>query len=155
MNWGELKQQIRDLGFEEDATMTEYETIVRNGANRAIDMVYHELVMANKDFFGAYYATKKKVVDPDTGEITTKYIKWTPPSEIDDITAETEDDFEIDLPERVVYIVPVLASYYIWLDDDQVKAVMYWNQYDEMATKLKEEAQSRNYNCEFHGGLWF
>lgn len=155
MNWGELKQEIRDLGFEEDSTMNEYESIVRNASNRAIDMVYHELVMANKDYFGALYAGKKKVVDEDTGETITKTIKWIPPSEMENITEETEDTFEIDLPERVIYIVPILASYYIWLDDDQVKAVMYWNQYDSLRTQIQDEARSRNYNCEFYGGLWF
>ena len=155
MNYGELKQEIRDLGFEEDSTMTEYATIVKNAANRAIDMVYHELVMANKDYFGALLSTKKKIVDPDTGEISYTRIKWQPPTEMENITDDTEDDFEIDLPERVLYIIPILASYYIWLDDDQVKATMYWNQYDTMKSELNEEARSRNYNCDFYGGLWF
>lgn len=155
MNWGELKQEIRDLGFEEDSTMTEYKTIVKNASNRAIDMVYHELVIPNKEYFGSLYATKKKVVDETTGETVTKTIKWTPPTEVEDITDDTTDDFEIDLPERVLYIVPILASYYIWLDDDQVKATMYWNQYDAMKQELSAEAKSRNYNCEFYGGLWF
>ena len=155
MNWGELKQEIRDLGFEEDSTMEEYASIVKNASNRAIDMVYHELVMANKEYLGALYSAKKKIVDKNTGEVTYERIKWQPPTEVDHITDDTTDDFEIDLPERVIYILPVLASYYIWLDDDQVKAVMYWNQYDTMKNELAEEARSRNYNCDFYGGLWF
>lgn len=155
MNWGELKTEIRDLGFEEDSTMNEYSSIVMNAANRAINMVHQELVLGNKDYFGALYSYKKKIVDDLTGEVTYQRVKWTPPSEMEQITADTPDDFEIDLPDRVTYIIPILASYYVWLDDDQVKAVMYWNQYDDFRTRLNEEARSRNYNCDFYGGLWF
>lgn len=154
MNWGELKENIRDLGFEEDSTMQEYSTIVMNAANRAIDMVVQELILPNKEYFGALYSTKKKVTDPLTGEVTYERVKWEQP-ELDPITAETENSFEIDVPERVEYILPILASYYVWLDDDQVKAVMYWNQYDDFRNRLNEEARSRNYNCDFYGGLWF
>lgn len=154
MNWGELKEQIRDLGFEEDSTMQEYSTIVMNASNRAIDMVVQELILPNKEYFGALYATKKKVTDPLTGEVTYERVKWEQP-ELDPITNETENSFDIDVPERVEYILPILASYYVWLDDDQVKAVMYWNQYDDFRNRLYDEARSRNYNCEFYGGLWF
>lgn len=154
MNWGELKQNIRDLGFEEDSTMQEYSTIVMNASNRAIDMVVQELILPNKEYFGSLYSTKKKIVDADTGEVTYERVKWEQP-ELDPITEETENSFEIDVPERVEYILPILASYYVWLDDDQVKAVMYWNQYDDFRNRLYDEARSRNYNCEFYGGLWF
>lgn len=154
MNWGELKQQIRDLGFEEDSTMDEYQTIVINAANRAIDMVYQELVVSNKEYFGNLYATKKKVTDELTGITRTEKIKWKP-TQPDPITEETTADTDIDLPDRVDYIVPLLAAYYVWLDDDQTKAVLYWNQFDDFRQKLKEEAQQRNYDCDMVGGLWF
>lgn len=154
MNWGELKTKIRDLGFEEDSTMNEYESIVRNAANRAINLVFHELVLGNKQYFAALYATKKKIID-EFGDVTYETIRWTPPSEIDEITADTEDTEDIDLPDRVIEIVPILAAHYVWLDDDQVKATIYWNEYDDFRTRLSEEAQGRNYNCEFYGGLWF
>lgn len=154
MNWGELKKEIRDLGFEEDSTIEEYESIVINAANRAAKMIISECINANKEYFGALYATKKKVVDPITGDITYEVRKWTQP-EWDEITADTPDDTDIDLPERVIYILPVLASHYVWLDDDQVKATIYWNEFDDFRNSLNDEARSRNYNCEFYGGLWF
>ena len=154
MNWGELKAEIRDLGFEEDSTMDEYSSIVINACNRAIDMINQEIIQPNKDYFGSLYGTKKTVTDPVTGETTVKRIKWTQ-ADPENITANTTDNFEIDLPERVIYIVPILASYYVWLDDDQVKAVMYWNQYDTFKNEISEEARSRNIDCEFYGGLWF
>ena len=155
MNWGELKTEIRDLGFEEDSTMQEYESIVRNAANRAINFIFHNLVLGNKQYFGAILSTKKKIVDPLTGDVTYKRVSWNPPTEMEEITADTPDDFDIDLPDRVIKIVPILASHYVWLDDDQVKATIYWNEYDDFRRALAEEAQARNYNCEFYGGLWF
>ena len=88
MNWGELKQNIRDLGFEEDSTMQEYSTIVMNASNRAIDMVVQELILPNKEYFGSLYSTKKKIVDADTGEVTYERVKWEQP-ELDPITEET------------------------------------------------------------------
>lgn len=155
MNWGELKQNIRDLGFEEDSTMQEYDSIVRNASNRAIKMIFHELIIGNKQYFASALSTKKKIVDPTTGEVTYKRIYWTPPTEMEEITSDTPDDFDIELPDRVIPIVPILASHYVWLDDDQVKATVYWNEYDQFRDTLAQEAQSRNYNCEFYGGLWF
>lgn len=154
MNWGELKEKIRDLGFEEDSTMTEYESIVRNAANRAINLIFHELVLGNKQYFGALLGTKKKIVD-ELGDVTYKRIKWNPPTEIDPITTETEDSEDIELPDRVIEIVPILAAHYVWLDDDQVKATIYWNEYDDFRNRLNDEARNYNYNCEFYGGLWF
>lgn len=154
MNWGDLKEEIRDLGFEEDATMTEYSSIVINAANRAISMIIEDLITPNKNYFGGLYATKKKVTDEDTGEVSYETVRWTQP-EVEEITADTADDFEIDLPDRVLHIVPILASHYVWLDDDQVKATIYWNEYDDFRARLYDEAHSRNYNCEFYKGLWF
>lgn len=154
MNWGELKQAIRDLGFEEDSTMTECATIVRNASNRAINMLIEDVLLPNKGYFQALYSTWETVIDPDTGEETRVRVVWELP-EIDQITDTTSDDTEIDLPERVIPILSRLASHYVWLDDDQVKATIYWNEYDEFKASLFDEARSRNYNCEFYGGLWF
>lgn len=39
MNWGELKKEIRDLGFEEDSAIEEYKDIVISAANRALHMI--------------------------------------------------------------------------------------------------------------------
>ena len=39
MNYGELKENIRDLGFEDDAQMEEYESIVINAINRSISFI--------------------------------------------------------------------------------------------------------------------
>ena len=154
MNWGELKQAIRDLGFEEDSTMTEYDSIVLTASNRAINMIIEDILVPCKSYFNALYATRTEETDPDTGETHTVVTPWELP-DIDQLTADTADTVEIDLPERVIPVLSRLASHYVWLDDDQVKATIYWNEYDEFKAALMDEAHSRNYNCEFYGGLWF
>ena len=154
MNWGELKQAIRDLGFEEDSTMTEYATIVRNASNRAINMLIQDVLVPNKNYFVATLSYWTTVIDPDTGEEKKVYVKWELP-DMDQIAADTTDNTDINLPDRVIPILSRLAAHYVWLDDDQVKATIYWNEYDDFKSTLFDEARGRNYNCEFYGGLWF
>lgn len=45
-------------------------------------------------------------------------------------TADTPDTDEIPLPKRVHYLVPLLAAYFVWLDDDATKAAQYYNAYE-------------------------
>lgn len=39
MNWGELKNEVRDLGFEESAAIEEYKDIVISATNRALHTI--------------------------------------------------------------------------------------------------------------------
>ena len=48
MNYGELKQNIRDLAFEEDEQMEEYETIVINAINRSLSTIEQEVAPIRK-----------------------------------------------------------------------------------------------------------
>lgn len=45
----------------------------------------------------------------------------------------TDDEMETQLPldPIVHYLVPLLSSYYIWLDDEPVKAAQYYNLYEQ------------------------
>ena len=47
------------------------------------------------------------------------------------INANTPDDFVFEIPLAVHHLLPLLASYYLWLDDDERKAVMYKNDFEE------------------------
>lgn len=49
------------------------------------------------------------------------------PTLINETTLE-EFEFEIDLELQV--LIPLLASYYVWLDDDASKATSYYNDYE-------------------------
>ena len=116
MTYGEVKEKIRDYGFEEDSTMQEYQTIVKNAVNAAQQLLYDDVVLSLKD----YYRRKKGIPD----------ITWEP-ERPEYITDSTEDNFRINLPDNVLELVPLLASYFIWLDDDNVKSTYYWNTFDE------------------------
>ena len=116
MTYGEVKEKIRDYGFEEDSTMQEYQTIVKNAVNAAQQLLYDDVVLSLKD----YYRRKKGIPD----------ITWEP-ERPEYITNSTDDNFRINLPDNVLELVPLLASYFIWLDDDDVKSTYYWNTFDE------------------------
>ena len=116
MTYGEVKEKIRDYGFEEDSTMQEYQTIVKNAVNAAQQLLYDDVVLSLKD----YYRRKKGIPD----------ISWEP-ERPEYITNSTDDNFRINLPDNVLELVPLLASYFIWLDDDNVKSTYYWNTFDE------------------------
>jgi len=45
----------------------------------------------------------------------------------------TED---IPLPKKVHHLVPLLASYYVWLEDEPVKAAQYYNLYEQKKAEL-------------------
>ena len=60
------------------------------------------------------------------------------------ITKDTPDEFELELPLGAHKLVPLLASYYLWLDDDERKAMMYKNDYmDALAVALQKLNQAR------------
>lgn len=123
MTWKELKSQIQDLGFEDNSAMTEYASIVRNAANHAIHVINTTVVMPLKAYFKA--------------ELSTEEEEWTMPV-ITDITEDTDDDFEIQLPRIVQPLIKLLASHYVWLDDDLTKATYYYNEYDDLMNQIKQ-----------------
>ena len=51
MTYGEVKEKIRDYGFEEDSTMQEYQTIVKNAVNAAQQLLYDDVVLSLKDYY--------------------------------------------------------------------------------------------------------
>ncbi len=134
MTYKELKQNIRELGFEEDATMAEYTDIVIKACNRAISTIYHTVLSRCEAYF--------KFLDPE----------WEMP-EKDVLTADTPDEYELKLPDKLVFLTPLLASYYVWLDDDERKAVMYRNEYEDLKEQLLIECQGGS-RCKVVGGLY-
>ena len=51
MNLLEITNELRDLGFEEDATMTEYEEIKLNAINRATWLAFDTVVIPLKGWY--------------------------------------------------------------------------------------------------------
>ena len=125
--WEELKGQIVDLGFEEDETVRdEYERVLRNSVNRALDIV-RNIVVPQID--GYYKMTG------EWGYLDTNTNKWVLPRP-KHITEQTEDTAKINLPDNLMPLIPLLASHYLWLDDDITKAVTYWNEYDQLKDQI-------------------
>lgn len=133
MTWSELKRHLRSLGFEEPSTMSEYSDIVIDAVNRAMDWVYDTVVKDYQSYFSA-------ADDFDAEDRPTH------------VTASTEDDFDIELPDSVVHIVALMAAHWLWLDDDERKAVMYWNEADGLIAGIRDSA-ARARKVKFTGGL--
>ena len=121
MTYGEAKEIIRDYGFEDNSAMSEYQTIIKNSLNTAIQNIYDDMVIQLKGYY-------KKTLSTDEKE-------WQPvrPELINDLT---EDDFVIELPDNLLVLVPLLAAHFVWLDDDIQKSINYYNDYEDMRQKI-------------------
>lgn len=122
MTFGELKRRIKSLGFEEDSTMGEYDEIVVDSIDRALQYIYDSTV---KLMFPYYLR-----------ELGYK------PTRPEHVTLNTEDDYEIDLPEDLLELIALLASYHVWLDDDLTKATMYYNNFVQKREEIIMANQS-------------
>lgn len=181
MNYGELLTNIRDLAFEEDEQMEEYESIVVNAINRSLSTIEQEVAPIRKyieieqdgtdtefqfyvmpsltgGMFLDFDANPVQINDGDeyvpfgdfdvetgdtivmSGEIVGTFRIFYKSSHVP-YTAETEDTVQLPLPLRAHHLVPLLCAYYVWLDDDQQKAIMYYNQYETLANVLLANAQ--------------
>lgn len=127
--WGELRGHIIDLGFEEDDISLEYHRIMINATNHALQIITSIVVPQIEGYFQTNKSWGYEEVD-DNGRV-----KWKLPKP-KRITADTEDDQKINLPDNLMPLVPLLASHYIWLDDDITKATMYWNEYDQLKDQI-------------------
>jgi len=124
--WADLKAELVDLGFEEDSTVqSEYNRIVINSVNRALDVVYNIVVPQIESY---YKLTESWGYEGDDGE-------WVLPKP-KHITTNTEDTQKITIADNLYPLIPLLAAHYIWLDDDVTKATLYWNEYDQLKDQI-------------------
>lgn len=121
MTYGEAKEIIRDYGFEDNSAMSEYQTIIKNSLNTAIQNIYDDMVIQLKGYYKKTLSTEEK--------------EWQPvrPELINDLT---EDNFVIELPDNLLVLVPLLAAHFVWLDDDIQKSINYYNNYEDMRQKI-------------------
>lgn len=137
MTYGECKEKIRDLGFEENSTITEYESIVRNAVQRALQFLYDDIVVRYKSYY--------KI------ELSTPEAEWMPVRPAP-VTIDVLDNRVLELPDNIIELVPLLASYFVWLDDDEVKAALYWNAYDAMKQEITT-TMTHNTKAVIYGGM--
>ena len=121
MTYGEAKEIIRDYGFEDNSAMSEYQTIIKNSLNTAIQNIYDDMVIQLKGYYKKTLSTDEKEWEPVRPEL------------INDLT---EDDFVIELPDNLLVLVPLLAAHFVWLDDDIQKSINYYNDYEDMRQKI-------------------
>lgn len=124
--WADLKAELVDLGFEEDDTAeSEYNRIMVNSVNRALDVVYNIVVPQIESY---YKLTESWGYEDDDGE-------WVLPKP-KHVTTSTDDTQKISIADNLYPLIPLLASHYIWLDDDVTKATLYWNEYDQLKDQI-------------------
>ena len=60
-----------------------------------------------------------------------------------DEAQEAQKVNELPLPRKVHHLVPLLASFYIWLEDEPTKASQYYNLYEQAKSNLTVNAKPR------------
>lgn len=55
--------------------------------------------------------------------------------------AQLREDLPLQL--KVHHLVPLLAAYYVWLEDDPTKAAQYYNGWDEAKNKIELDNQNK------------
>lgn len=122
MTYKEYKSHITSLGFEEaDTIETEYEQIALDACNRSLQFLYDDIVLKLKWYYER--------------ELSTDDEKWTPKRPTI-ISPDSEDTTKLELPDNIIHLLPLLAGHFIWLDDDNVKATYYWNEYEDFRAKI-------------------
>lgn len=186
MNYGQLKDIIRDSGFGDDEEIAEFGDIVPNNINRAIteinlnvspiigvyeieqdgstdNLLYYDIEELTKEggkvVFLEFADTPVMVGDTAyekfndfeienektlvmfgriKGKFKVFYKKAHTP-----FTLNTPNETELELPLKAHILVPLLASYYIWLEDEKAKAVDYYNQYERLVNEMKAKTPIR------------
>ena len=201
MNYGQVIDQIRDLGFGDDDEIEEFGELVPNAINRAIT----EISMNYAPIMSYYDITQpldgmteeqwnKSQGEDENGEPLPSYsdqiYEYLMPDDFmkfADVPVKRQlgegiyqrfNDFEIEngdtiilggnnigtfrvfyvadhepftvkssrgmdipLPLKAHHLLPLLASYYVWLDDDQAKAQEYFARYQVALQSAMAETQ--------------
>ena len=210
MIYQELINNIRDLGFSDDAEMEEFGELVQNSINRSITEINLEVAPIIEryefDLKGDTTDSNGKVIEKgDSGylyipmpDVDSNFLDFadTPVlfsetrlangetvetplySRFNNYEIEAEDtivinvddlhisnnqtysfrvfykvlhepfngsqiEAKIPLPLKVHHLLPLLASYYIWLEDEPTKAAQYYNLYEQKKADLTVNARPR------------
>lgn len=72
---------------------------------------------------------------------------------IDDGNGGFNREQDVELPRKAHKLIPLLASYYVWLEDDATKATAYYNQYERLANLILQEKTQRARMKVLEGGI--
>lgn len=187
MNYQDVINNIRDLGFSDDDEMEEFGDLVPNSINRAITIISlhsdpiierYDLeitdddsgylfvtmpdvddmfmrfsdtpVLIEKDGKGVYErfndyeleANDTVVINADKYKGTFRICYVADHEPFTGANSELGDD--IPLPRKAHHLVPLLAAYYVWMEDEPTKAAQYYNLYEQENEKMKADDSSKN-----------
>ena len=185
MQYQDLKNEIRDLGFEDDTVFSEYQSIIDNAITRACrliatiikaptgvipldltdETVYDEsgrydLAELSKDDNGnvLFDSVDRIVETTENGErsflrydmVEDKVLVLNPKIKADltiyynqrilPVGSDTSDTYEIQVVYPCEPLVALLTAHYVWLDDDERKAILYWNEFDQLRQEIEAKA---------------
>ena len=163
MNYGEIRQDLISKGFAEESDLEEFDELgyTYDAINDAIAQIQNQFPQLTKYEF--------EIDESDTGIL---YIDMTDRAGFLELAAETPvvveadgsevfrkfSDYQVEmghtivmnldivpeLPPKVHFLIPLLTAYYLWLDDDERKAVQYYNMYEsQLALLLQKENAPR------------
>lgn len=178
MNWGDFKTGVKNLGFEESIETEQIVTAV----NRALVLIstlepkektytvtgnattYTALDLTtiadyssksnklphllNVPLASAYYVVDTLYIPNVEGNVTVFYNAIRTK-----ITKDDLDTVEIDLKDELIPFLELLTAYYMWLDDDERKAITYYNQFQEAYGQYKQNTYFEQPKARITGGI--
>lgn len=180
MNYGEVKSHIQSLGFEDSAAMAEYQDIIINSINRALNIINTTVKPVISEYSHTQDGTGTGLTELDMGTLVNNferldgqviktydgsktvfndysveqdriYFSAAEPGvflfpyriKITEVTVSTQDSEELTISYSVEQLLPLLASYFVWIDDDVEKATIYQNMYDDLKAQILQKTPER------------
>lgn len=192
MTYQQLIDNIKSLGFSDDAEMQEFAEsgVLYDSINRAIAEINFAVpgsAPRNKEYTFSVDKEDEEVMYIDMESIDPKFMELAETAMLyakddiynkfndfdlmnestivfdptdyegdfrvlykvyhDDFTEDSALDEEIPLARKVHHIVPLLAGYYVWLEDEPQKAAQYYNLYEQEKTEIELKSQSNKFKC--------
>ena len=185
MTLQELRNKIRNLGFDDDSIFTEYADIIDDAISRACKTIaltvkapvgkyeldlsddtvrsetgHYDLCELCADSSGnnMFESVDRIVTHSGVGidtftdwELEQDHVLVINPAlsvpltifyneRIIPITSSTQDSYPIQVAYQCEPLVDLLAAHYVWLDDDERKAILYWNEYDQLKREIMDKS---------------
>lgn len=133
---GSLELKLSDDEFRNDTGRYDLAELSKNDDGftmfDSIDrVVFNDKTFLNYDLEDGHIF----IVSPSLSSDLTVYYN----ERIIPITSDTSDDYKIQVAYPCEPLVALLSAHYVWLDDDERKAVMYWNEYDQLKQEIMDK----------------
>ncbi len=123
-------ENLDDIVCYDDYVCYDLERITKEGENIRFLTLYEKPIFWEgdkvlSDILSYTIGTQLFIKSTESFLVTVRYKKQ--PTTID---KETDDNFEIDLPQRVLFLIPLLTAFYLLRDDEPTMADIYYNDYE-------------------------